>query len=103
MRMILPLLLAAFPLAGCMTSASIGSERLTAAPLAIDGHLYHVYRHRAENRAEAHRVDPVVPPPSRVEILQGGYRAIVAATGCKIPGGSLDGDQAIVTAKLDCS
>ncbi|WP_417250469.1 hypothetical protein [Celeribacter sp.] len=103
MRLILTFLIAALPLSGCMTSASIGSERLTATPVAVDGHLYHVYRHRDENRAEAHRVDFVVPPPSRVEVLQGGYKAIIAATGCKIPNGSLDGDQAIVTAKLDCS
>lgn len=101
MRFLVPLLIAT-TVSGCMTSASIGTTRLTATPLAVDGHQYHVFRHKTEPRAEAHRVDPVFPPPSRREILQGGYKAIVAATGCEIRKGSLDGDQAIVTAKLKC-
>ncbi|SLN16897.1 hypothetical protein AQS8620_00351 [Aquimixticola soesokkakensis] len=90
-------------LAGCAaTTPSV--SMITAAPVlrVVEGDRFQVYVDAARERAEAHRTNVVFPPPSKFEVLQHGAIAIREATGCAIAEGGLQGDQAIIKARLDC-
>jgi hypothetical protein len=91
-------------LSGCaLDSPALGYARAGAKMVEVGGNTFKVYTEINGNRAEAHRVNAVFPPPSRVLILQQAHEAIVQATSCDVKEGSLIGDQAMVKAILLCS
>ncbi len=53
------------------------------------------------DKVEVHRVSPEWLP-SKVETFSRAYRAIEQATGCAVIPGSLGGDRAIITARVNC-
>ncbi len=69
--------------------------------VSMDGSRFRVFMQPGGYRVEAHRVS-VEMLPSKVETFARGYRAIELATGCKVVAGSLGGDRAIVTARVNC-
>lgn len=90
-------------LSGCaLDSPAIGYARAGAQVVEVGGNTFKVYTEINGNRVEAHRVNMVFPPPSRLLILQQAHQAIVQTTGCTIKKGTLVGDQAMVKAVLTC-
>lgn len=90
-------------LSGCaVDSPALGFSRANAKTLEIGGNTYKVYTEISGDRVEAHRVNVVFPPPSRLLTLTQAQQAMVDATGCDIKKGSLIGDQAMVKAVLKC-
>jgi hypothetical protein len=62
---------------------------------------FRVYMRSGSQIVEVHRVS-FEPLPSRILVLVKAARAIEIATGCGIQNGSLEGDQAIIKARVDC-
>jgi hypothetical protein len=91
--------LAALLLAGC-DSPSPAFMRLPAQRIEVGGMLFSV-RH-SDTAAEAMRLAPFAHFP-RGRVAYNGGLAILKASGCRIRPRSLDGDEAIVRARLDCS
>lgn len=90
-------------LSGCaMDSPALGYSRAGHKIVDVSGNTYKVYSENNGNRVEAHRVNIVFPPPSRLLILTQAHTAITQATGCAVKKGSLVGDQALVKAILAC-
>lgn len=85
-----------------MDSPALGFSRAKAQVFEIGGNTYKVYTEHNGDHVEAHRVNVVFPPPSRLLILTQAQQAMVKATGCDIKQGSLIGDQAMVKAVLKC-
>lgn len=85
-----------------MDSPALGYSRAGHDVIEISGNTYKVYSEINGDRVEAHRVNMVFPPPSRLLILQQAYEAIVRSTGCDVKKGSLVGDQAMVKAIVVC-
>jgi hypothetical protein len=85
-------------LAGC---ASPGFLRQPMHAVDVSGSKFKVYMRSGTSQVEAHRVSAELLP-SRVLIYAKAIRAIEIATRCKVEDGSLAGDQAIVTADVDC-
>ena len=67
----------------------------------VDGSRFRVFMQPGGDRVEAHRVS-VEMLPSKVTTFARARRAIERATGCTVLAGSLGGDRAIVTARVDC-
>ena len=65
----------------------------------IDGTRFSV--HRREDRVEVYRTSFEVLP-KRAEVFAKAEMAIEQATGCKLRKGTLEGDQALLTARLAC-
>ncbi|MEM5469050.1 hypothetical protein [Celeribacter marinus] len=85
-------------------SPQIGKTLITPTPIVVDGATFRIFRQRGGGSSvEAHRINVMVPPPSRTAIVAKAAIAITQATGCPIKAGSLVGDQALVKAELDCS
>ncbi|MBU2866179.1 hypothetical protein [Pacificibacter marinus] len=85
-----------------MDSPTLGYGRAGAQIVEVGGNTFRVYTELNGNRVEAHRVNVIFPPPSRLMILQQAHEAIVQVTSCDIKKGSLIGDQAMVKAILIC-
>lgn len=101
---ILSLLFVLAVLGGCaLDSPALGYGRAGAQVVEVGGNTFKVYTEFNGNRVEAHRVNAVFPPPSRVLILQQAHEAIVQATSCDVKKGSLVGDHAMVKAIVICS
>ncbi|HHL22813.1 MAG TPA: hypothetical protein ENJ52_14980 [Aliiroseovarius sp.] len=67
----------------------------------VDGSRFRVFMQPGGSRVEAHRVS-VEMLPSKVMTFARAWQAIEIATGCAVVAGSLGGDRAIVTARVDC-
>jgi hypothetical protein len=85
-------------LAGCASPAFLGerSQVVTEA-----GSTFRVYMRSGSGEVEAHRVSPELLP-SRSLVLAKAEQAIAIATGCDIIPGTMEGDQAIIKAEVDC-
>lgn len=85
-------------LAGCASPAYLGerSQLVTEA-----GSSFRVYMRSGSGDVEAHRVSPELLP-SRALVLVKAEEAIAFATGCRVIPGTMEGDQAIVRAEVDC-
>ncbi len=70
-----------------------------AAVVVIDGSRFAV--HRRADRVEVYRISAEAFP-KRAEVLLKAQLAILRATGCPVRPGSLQGDQALVKARLAC-
>ncbi|HHL21168.1 MAG TPA: hypothetical protein ENJ52_06530 [Aliiroseovarius sp.] len=70
-----------------------------AAVVVIDGSRFAV--HRWADRVEVYRISAEAFP-RRAEVLLKAQLAILRATGCPVRPGSLQGDQALVKARLAC-
>ena len=68
----------------------------------IDGSRFRVFMPIGSGPIEAHRISAEMLP-SLVLALEKAYRAIETATGCTVVAGSLQGDQAIILADVDCA
>ncbi|NKW71846.1 hypothetical protein HGD85_02505 [Rhodobacteraceae bacterium R_SAG10] len=68
----------------------------------IDGSRFRVFMPIGSGPIEAHRISAEMLP-SLVLTLAKAYRAIETATGCTVVAGSLQGDQAIILADVDCA
>lgn len=91
-----PLLLA---LAAC-DSPSISMMGGTKTEVTIDGSRFSVHRH--EDRVEVIRTN-MQWRPTADQIVPKAEMAIRQATGCAVRGNSLEGDAAIIKARLNCS
>lgn len=69
----------------------------------LGGHEFRIFTKVDSAQVEVHRVNFVVPPPSRSLILELAKQAIEQTSICVVKDGTLRGDQAIVKAILDCS
>ena len=85
-------------LAAC-DSPSVGFMGTPAAVVVIDGSRFAV--HRRADRVEVYRTS-IEAFPSRAEVLRKAEMAILQATGCPVRAGSLEGDQALIKARLAC-
>ena len=86
-----------------LDSPQIGKVLITPQPVVVEGATFRIFRQMGGgDRVEAHRINVMVPPPSRTAIVAKAAIAITRATGCPIKAGSLIGDQALVKAELDC-
>ncbi len=94
----LPLSLALLMLAAC---ASPGFLDEPSQVVTETGSSFRVYMRRGTDQVEAHRISPELLP-SRSLVLAKAVQSIEYATGCGVRPGSLDGDQAIVRAEVDC-
>lgn len=64
-----------------------------------DGMSYTVFR--VGNEVEVYRTNPMILP--RLSLVFAGAKAAIAkATGCAVKDGSLEGDAALMRARLDC-
>ncbi|MGB5557879.1 MAG: hypothetical protein WBN04_07690 [Paracoccaceae bacterium] len=86
-------------LAGCASPAFLGQP---AKEVDVAGSVFRVYMRSGTEQVEAHRIS-VEPLPGRALTLAKAARAIEIATGCVIRNGSLEGDQAIVSAEVGCT
>ncbi len=100
MRYRAPLIVFLLVLAGCDSPSPemMGGAMREAT---VDGSRFRVFMKPGGYKVEAHRVS-VEMLPSKVETFARAYRAIEIATGCKVVAGSLGGDRAIVTARVNC-
>lgn len=91
------LLLAVAALSACALPSPryIGTE---AREVSVGGMTFRVYRRADE--VEVHRSGGGLPRKSAVFL--GALEAIETATGCPVRPRSMAGDQAIVTARIDC-
>ncbi|WP_439103742.1 hypothetical protein [Celeribacter marinus] len=96
--------LALMILSACaIDSPQIGKTLITPTPIVVGGATFRIFRQRGGGSSvEAHRINVMVPPPSRAGIVAKAAIAITQATGCPIKTGSLVGDQALVKAELEC-
>ncbi len=85
-------------LSGCASPKFVGAAVME---IEVSDSLFRVYMQRGGSEVEAHRIS-VEPRPSLVLTLEKAYRAIELVTGCGIVAGSLQGDQAIILAEVDC-
>lgn len=85
-------------LAAC-DSPSVGFMGTPAAVVVIDGSRFAV--HRRADRVEVYRTS-VEAFPRRANVLRKAKLAILKATGCPVRAGSLEGDQALIKARLAC-
>ena len=69
--------------------------------VSVDGSRFRVFLKPGGYRVEAHRVSAEMLP-GRSVVFEKGFRAIELATGCQVVSGSLGGDWAIVTARVNC-
>lgn len=90
-------------LSACVaTTPQVGYRAVNTTPVTIDGAEFKLFLHLDGTRIEVHRTNIIVPPPSRVDILEKAHRAIVHVTGCAVKKNTLIGDQAIIKAELVC-
>ena len=94
----LPVLLLAVAVAACTSPSPrfMGAERLD---VTVDGSAFAVFRRADE--VEVHRTSREFLPKESV-VLTRAIRAIEMATGCPVRPRSMKGDQAIITAEVDC-
>ena len=95
------LTLSALALLATCDSPSPKLRGATATIIDIDQSRLRVFHSPGQSYVEAHRISPELRS-SRILTFEKAYRAIEQATGCKIREGTLAGDQAIVTAEVDC-
>ncbi len=86
-------------LAACASPGFLGepSEVVTEA-----GSSFRVYMRSGTGMVQAHRISPELLPSKSLVLLKAG-RAIEFATGCGVVPGSVEGDQAIISAEVDCN
>ncbi|WP_417268971.1 hypothetical protein [Celeribacter sp.] len=102
-RLIFVGLVLPFLTACALDSPQIGNVLITPTPIVVDGASFRIFRQKGGgDRVEVHRINVMVPPPSRTTIVANAAIAITQATGCPIKAGSLIGDQALIKAELDC-
>ena len=93
-----------FVLASCtLDSPALGYGRAGFSPVEIGGYTFKVYTEETRNCVEVHRVNPVFPPPSRLDVMIHSAQAVKEVTGCTVEEGSFVGDHAMQKARLDCS
>ena len=85
------------------TSASLSMLGIEPVDIAIENSEFRIWADPGSSRVEAHRISVEIPPPGRRATLARGLRAIERVTGCAVRAGSLAGDQAIMTAEIDCA
>lgn len=93
MRLFVPLI---FLLAGC-DSPSLGFAGVPARRAEVDGMVFSV--RLRDDRAEAIRLSSAWLPKKR-DVLSRAATAITQVSGCEVD--SIDGDQSIIRADLDC-
>jgi len=94
----LAILLCALILTAC---ASMSMQGQPMKQIVVAESTFNVYMRSDTDLVEAHRVS-VEPLPSKLLTLSKAVRAIELATGCRLKDGTLEGDQAIIKAKVDC-
>lgn len=67
----------------------------------IENSKFRVFMQHGSSAVEVHRIS-IEPPPSLVGTLEKAYRAAEQVTGCLVVPNTLAGDQAIITAQIDC-
>ena len=85
-------------LSACASPSFLGEPSAT---VDVAGSTFRVYMQSGTGMVEAHRIS-FEALPSRSLTLNRAARAVEIATGCGIRNGTLTGDQAIVTAEVDC-
>jgi hypothetical protein len=85
------------------TSASLSMWGVAPVDITIGNSQFRIWADPGSGQVEAHRISVEMPPPGRREVLARGLRAIEQVTGCVVRAGSLAGDQAIMTAEIDCA
>jgi hypothetical protein len=98
MKMILVTFVSAAILAGCASPAYLGAPSQV---ITKSGSTFRVYMRSGTDTVEAHRINPELLP-SRSLILAKAEEAISYATGCRVVPGTMEGDPAIVSARVDC-
>lgn len=98
MKHVTVLLFAALVLAGCASPGYLGVKPIKAE---ADGSTFLVYHHVGSVEVEAYRVS-VEMLPSKRRVFKAAKKAIETATKCRVIEGSIYGDQAIITAEVDC-
>jgi len=71
-------------------------------PVVVAGSTFRVYMASGSSRVEAHRVS-VESFPSRSLTIAKAKRAIEIASGCNVDNRTVQGDQAIIKARVDCT
>ncbi|MEE9427287.1 MAG: hypothetical protein V3V25_03975 [Paracoccaceae bacterium] len=97
-RIFIILVLAIGGLGGCASAGFLGQPMQ---PITVAGSTFNVYMRSGTSQVEAHRVSFEMLP-SLVITLTNAHRAIEVATGCRVESGSLQGEQAIIKARVDC-
>ena len=87
-----------FMFAGCASPAFLNQPTRN---VTIADSTFVVYMRSGTSDVEAHRISFEMLP-SRVLTYARAQRAITQATGCHVVDGSLEGDQAIIRASVDC-
>lgn len=85
-------------LAGCASASMLGQPMQV---VRVADSTFQVYMASGSSRVEAHRVSFEPLPGKRLTFAK-AMRAIEIATGCKVTNGSLEGDQAIIKARVGC-
>jgi hypothetical protein len=85
------------------TSASLSMLSIEPVDITFENSKFRIWADTGSGRVEAHRISVEMPPPGRRATLARGLRAIEQATGCAVRAGSLVGDQAIMTAEINCA
>lgn len=85
-------------LSACASPGFLGQP---AAEVEVAGSTFRVYMRSGTGMVQAHRTS-FEALPSRSLTLTKAARAIELATGCGLRPGTLAGDQAIITAEVDC-
>jgi len=83
---------------GCSSPGFLGQPQKD---IEVGGSLFRVYMRSGTEQVEVHRIS-IEPLPSKSLTLRNAARAIEIATGCSLDDGSLEGDQAIINAEVDC-
>ncbi|MBV1867990.1 MAG: hypothetical protein KUG69_08810 [Marinosulfonomonas sp.] len=91
-------ILVLFLLPGCASPAFLNQP---ARDVNVADSVFRVYMRLGTSEVEAHRISFEMLP-SRVLTYARAHQAITQATGCKVVNGSLEGDQAIIRASVDC-
>ena len=87
-----------FLISGCASPAFLNQPTRD---VNIADSTFRVYMRSGTSEVEAHRISFEMLP-SRVLTYARAHTAITQATGCQVVDGSLEGDQAIVRASVDC-
>ncbi|MGJ8582595.1 MAG: hypothetical protein ACSHXD_00765 [Marinosulfonomonas sp.] len=98
MRHVTILSFAVLILAGCASPGYLGVKPIRAE---ADGSTFLVYHKFGTVEVEAYRVS-VEMLPSKRRVFRAAKKAIETATKCRVIDGSIYGDQAIITAEVDC-
>lgn len=85
-------------LSGCASPRYLGVKPVR---VEADGSSFLVYHHAGSVEVEAYRVSMEFLPNKR-RVSKAAKKAIEMGTGCSVIDGSIYGDQAIVTAEVDC-